>query len=237
MKYTILSLNDDRKAYFDVLRQIVGEGEIKVPAVDGSAVDLSEELDIRGIEHHGHIWGNPKAGELGVWLSNFDCWYTAATMDEPLIVFEDDAIADPWFHEKLGWLTDELPEDWDFVSLWVPENQRIDFRYETNYENGVPRIERTRGDWEKSQYDIGGRYAALVYQGYGMVSLMYSPKGAQKLIQLTREYGITGPVDCWIYEQAHIGNLNGYAPRPEQASIVHYDWKAQSHVQLTERIQ
>jgi GR25 family glycosyltransferase involved in LPS biosynthesis len=237
MKYNIIRLNDDRKAYFDVLRQILGDGEIDIPAVNATEVNLHEELENRGIEHHGHIWGNPKAGELGVWLSNYDCWFTAAGMDEPLIVFEDDAIVDTFFWEKLYDVYKELPDDWDFVALWVPENQHLDFRYETVYENGIPRINRTRGDWETSQYDIGGRYAALVYQGYGMVSLMYSPKGAQKLIQLTKEYGITGPVDCWIYEQAHMGNLNGYAPRPEQASIVYYDWKAESHVQLTERIQ
>jgi GR25 family glycosyltransferase involved in LPS biosynthesis len=235
MKYTIISLNDERKPYKDYIRRIVDGEEIEMPAVNGMTADLSTEAHNRGLSPS--FWGNAKLGEIGVWLSNFDRWQLASGLDEPLIVFEDDAIPDAFFNDKLNELIGELPDDWDFVALWVPDNQRQDFLYDVKYnENGHPAFNGYVTP-DKSVYRIpGASYAALVYQGYGMVSLMYSPSGGRKLVDLARTRGIDTTVDCWIFEEAHKGNLNGYAPRPEQASIVHYDWKAASHVQLTDRI-
>jgi GR25 family glycosyltransferase involved in LPS biosynthesis len=234
MDYTIISLNDERVEYKTNIRRVLeNHHEHLIDAVNGSEVDLDFELASRGLERK--HWGNAKRGELGVWLSNFDRWLYVSQLDGPMIVFEDDAIPDHFFDEKLESVVKEVPEDFDIITLWVPENQRQDYYYDVKYnENGHPQINGVRPP-EYSYYRIdGAAYAALVYQGYGMVSLMYSPKGGERLVELAREYGITGPVDCWIYEQAHMGHLNGYAPRPEQASIVHYDWKATSHVQHTE---
>lgn len=236
MKYTIITLNNDRKVYKDAIRAHVPYEEIELPAVDGREVDWSTEITERLIHHPGHIWGNPKLGEIGVWLSNYDRWAYVAEMDEPLIVFEDDAVVPPDFAEKLEALMGQLPPDWDFVALWVPENQRIDYLYDVRYEQGLPRAVGGMRGPETSIYKVeGSDRAALVYQGYGMVSLVYSPEGGRKLVALAREYGITGPVDCWIYEHAHMDELKGYAPRPDYADIVTYDWSAVSHVQLTEK--
>lgn len=234
MKFTIITLNDDRKEYKEVIRDRVPYEEVELPAVDGREVDLMAEIQERGL--HKFAWGNAKQGELGVWLSNFDRWATVANMDEPLIVFEDDAIPGPHFGPALEDLMLELPDDWDFVALWVPENQRQDYLYDNTYdEYGHPRFH----GWlppEDSVYRIPGALcAAHVYQGYGMVALMYSPEGGQKLVNQARHRGIDNPVDCWVYEEAHKGHLKGFAPRPDFADLVNYDWKAESHVQLTER--
>lgn len=238
MKYTIISLNDDRKQYKDAIRSNLGLEEVRMQAVDGSRVNLPEEFAMRGLTFVSHAWPNAKTGELGVWLSNFDRWTMAAVLGEPLLVFEDDAILDPCFNEKFSDLYNELPEDWDFVALWVPENQRQDYLYDATFDDhGSLRVNGIKMP-EDSIYRIPEKtYAALVYQGYGMVSLMYSPRGGAKLRELAQRYGIDEPVDCWIYQQAHLGRLKGYAPKPEYADIVHYDWKAVSHVQLTERAQ
>lgn len=240
MKYTIISINDDRAEYKKYIRRVVEGTELYIPAVDGNRIlddCWDKEFENRGLTYHRGMWGNAKRGELGVWLSNFDRWEFASELESPLIVFEDDAIPDPFFNERLDQLMAEVPEDWDFVALWVPENQRQDYLYDVKYnENGHPHINGAVTP-ENSRYRIPGAvYAALVYQGYGMVSLMYSPSGGKKLIDLARTRGIDTTVDCWIFEEAHKGNLNGYAPRPEQATIVNYDWKALSHVQLTDRI-
>lgn len=235
MKYSIITLNDDRKAYKDVIMANVPYERVNVPAVDGKSVDLRAEIEGRSLTWSDR-WPNAKKGEMGVWLSNFDNWAYASVLTEPLIVFEDDAIPSFDFKEQIEALIAELPEDWDFAALWVPENQRIDYRYEVNYDwAGTPRIHRVRNDWEQSQFDFGVERAALVYQGYGMVSLVYSPKGGKRLVELAREHQITGPVDCWLYEQAHLNNLKGYAPKPQYAEFVTYDWAAESHVQLTEK--
>lgn len=239
MKFTIITLDNSRDAYKEQLRRRNLYPEVILPAVDARGLSregIQSLLDDRGLEIDLKCWPNPKNGEIGVWLSNYDRWQWIAKQDEPVIVFEDDAIIDEDFMYDFNRFYQDLPEDWDFAALWVPENQTFDYRYNATYENGAPRIHGGRPDHEPSQYDFGVEHAALVYQGYGMVSLMYSPKGAQSLVEIASR-GITGPVDCWIYEHAEgrgKANLKGFAPKPQYATIVRYDWSAQSHVQHTE---
>lgn len=237
MKYTIITLNDDRKFYTDMIRDRVKYEEILLPAVDGRVVDIKKELFIRQLEWTG--WENAKRGELGVWLSNFDRWEYAANMDEPLIVFEDDAMPSPAFNLYVDGLLEDIPDDWDFVSLWIPDNQKHDYLYDIDFdENGVHVwANRPWRNNENSIYRVeGSDRVALAYQGYGMVSLMYSPRGAAKLVELARQTGLSGPVDCWIFQQAHRGAAKGYACHPNYSHVVRYDnWEGISHVQQTEK--
>lgn len=240
MKFTIITLNDERLEYKRAIREYVQYSEIHLPAVDGRYIDVDYEFGQRGLVRgsllSGYKWSNAKRGELGVWLSNYDRWRVVADMDEPLIVFEDDAVPSPFFNQDLENLMTDLPDDWDVFSLWVPENQRVDYFYEVEYdEHGHPRIAGMRTDGD-SYYNIGSTKIAKTYQGYGMVANIYSPKGGQKLFELAHYRGVDNPVDCWVYEEIHKGNLNGYAPRTDFTNIVGYDWKAVSHVQLTDRV-
>lgn len=239
MKYHIISINDERKSYKDNIRKHVPLPEAEWTDYNAYFTPPREGLAARGLEWKPD-WPNPKIGEMGVWLSNYDAWKNISEMDSPCIVFEDDAVVDETFWLKFTNFIDQLPSDWDFAALWVPENQRVDYRYSLVYNHtGVPLIFGTL-PYEKSIFQVpGADRAALVYQGYGMVSLVYSPRGAEKLVNYAHSRGITGPVDCWIYEIAHMDetNVKGYAPRPEYADIVTYDWAATSHVQLTERVE
>lgn len=231
LKYTIISINDERDKFKRRTREIVDLPEVHLPAVNGAAVDLAEEYATRGLRRTEWV---AKTGEAGVWLSNFDRWSYVAQEDEPLIVFEDDAIVSPYFNKQLGVLMSELPEQWDFVALWVPENQRVDYTYDVVYnEIGDPIIQGNL-PYPESMFKHS-LTVAHVYQGYGMVALMYSPQGGRKLVELARQYGIYTPVDCFVYQQAHMGNLDGYAPTPLFANMVQYNWNNPSHVQQTER--
>ena len=234
MKYTIISLDDQRIKYKNALRRNTNIEEIFLPAVNGREVDIPEEYRKRGLWPYGWI---PTQGEAGIWMSNFDRWELAGSMDEPLIVFEDDAIISPEFDLKLDYVLKALPDDWDFCALWVPENQRIDYYYNVTFnEIGDPvRVGENLSN-QDSIYRINDtNVVSLVYQGYGMVSLMYSPAGGRKLVELSRSTGIYTPVDCWIYQQAHLGNLKGCAPHPFNAGLVTYDWSAQTTVHNSER--
>jgi GR25 family glycosyltransferase involved in LPS biosynthesis len=240
MKYTIISLNDDRIFYKNMIRKRVQYEEIIMPGFD--ARSLSREsilgfLESRGLEWRG--WDNAKRGEIGVWLSNFDRWELASTMDEPLIVFEDDAMPSPAFNIYMDEILEDLPEDYDFISLWIPDNQKNDYLYDIDFNENGEHIWTTR-PWrtnETSKYRLNdSNRVALAFQGYGMVSLMYSPKGAAKLVDLAREVGVTGPVDCWLFQQAHKGLLEGYSCHPHFAHVVRYDnWGNASHAQHTEK--
>lgn len=237
MKYNIISINDDRLDFKNNIRQVLGTDELSIPAVNASSIDIMQAIKDRGLELKEHVWDNSKTGELGVWLSNYDCWRAIAEQDEPVVVFEDDAIPDSQFNAKCEGIIEDAPDGWDFISLWVPDNQKQDYFYNNTYDSFGDPIFHGKLDHEHSVYRVKScRYSALVYQGYGMVSLVYSPLGAKKLVSAAHTRGIDNPIDCWIYQEAHKGNLNGYAPRPEYANIVHYDWSAQSHVQNTERL-
>ncbi len=236
MKYTIISLNDDRIFYKDMIRKRVKYEEILLPAVNGNIIDVQKELDNRGLSGP---WDNAKRGEVGVWLSNFDRWEMAAVMDTPLIVFEDDAMPSTSFNMYMDDIMEDLPDNWDFISLWIPDNQKNDYLYDIEFDEYGQHVWTNR-PWrsnETSKYRVGdSNRVALAFQGYGMVSLMYSPKGAAKLVDQARETGLTGPVDCWIFQQAHKGLLEGYSCHPHFAHVVRYDnWGNVSHVQHTER--
>ena len=238
MKYTIITLNDDRAFYKNLIRTRVRYDEIEMPAVDGRAADIDQELELRDLKWVG--WENAKRGEMGVWLSNFDRWKLAAGMDEPLIVFEDDAMPHPGFNIYMDEIMEHLPSDWDFISLWVPDNQKQDYLYDIEFNENGEHIWTSR-PWrtnETSKYRVANsNRVALAFQGYGMVSLMYSPTGANKLVHLARQTGLTGPVDCWIFQQAHTGRVQGYSCHPHFAHVVRYDnWEGISHAQHTEKV-
>lgn len=235
MRYSIISINDDRAEYKKVIRDRVPFEEVFVPAFNAYQESPTIGLSHRNLVLRG--WGNAKKGEVGVWISNYDNWKFVSESDEPLIVFEDDAIPNEYFKWKFTAAVRELPDDWDFMALWVPDNQRLDYLYDVQYnENGHPRHSGVLPPSESKFRIEGNEIVSRVYQGYGMVALMYSPLGGKKLIDLAHSRGLDTPVDCWLYEEAHKGNLNGYAPKPDFADLVGYDWSTPTHVQNTERL-
>ena len=234
MKYNIVSIDDSRKEYKETIRARVKLKEVPIPAVDGKAVDLQAELDKRELFLEGY---HPTRGELGVWLSTFDCWQWARDNDEELVVFEDDAIPTAQFNQFLEEFRSELPVNWGFLTLWVPENQYYDYLYDLEYDS--------TGGWQKVGNDRTGftsifNYGAIrlskVYQGYGNVATLYSPMGASRLINHARTNGISNPIDCWIMDRAHTGVIDGYSPKPHWAKAVRYDWAAETTVHNTERL-
>jgi len=221
MKYSIISINDKRAGYKENIRRNMDCPELKSASIDGLTADLKGLTKLYGLKNTD--W-QPSYGEMGIWLSAFIRWYRVSQMNEPLVVFEDDAIIRTGFVAQAENIISQLPEDWDFVSLWIPENQRIDYRYNLKYdETGAPQIFGMRPDGMPSYFDYGAPDVAKVYQGYGMVATMYSPQGGNKLVKLARSRGIYTPVDCFLMLEAHRGKLNGYAPKPDNI-FVDYDW-------------
>lgn len=222
MKYNIISINNDRAEYKKNIRiNAIGFKEVKMVSIDGSAGSIDQLIKAYGLK-----WTDwkPSFGEVGIWLSNYIRWHAVSTTNEPLIVFEDDAIIHESFVNDCTDLLSQLPDDWDFVALWVPDNQRIDYRYNLEYnKDGEPQIYGMRPEGLPSYFDCGAQDVARVYQGYGMVATLYSPQGGRKLIDLARKNGIYTPVDCFLMQQAHKGALNGYAPKPDKV-FVDYDY-------------
>jgi GR25 family glycosyltransferase involved in LPS biosynthesis len=224
VKYNIISINDERAAYKENIRANVHLEEVHIPGINGFEVDLGEELEKRGIKlaHSGMF----SKGEIGVWLSTFDCWQWSVDNNEELVVFEDDAIPTGTFDFQLSKLYYELPADYAFLALWIPDNQKIDYLYHVEYnDEGIPTWMGANKDASTSVFNIPGvTRLAKVYNGYGNVAQLYSPKGSQFFIDRVREVGIYTPVDCYLYQEAHSGRCAGYGPKPYWANLVKYDW-------------
>lgn len=227
MKYNIVTIENDPTTTRGVCKMMMhyhinATDEVKIPGIDGKNVNLPEELEKRGL--HLPYPGAFSVGEIGVWLSMFDCWQWSVDNDEELIVFEDDALVRDDFDEKLAALRAEIPDDYDFVALWIPENQHQDYLYLVHYdEEGQPAIYGSLPPGD-SLFDYGAQRAAMVYNGYGNVAQLFSPKGSKFFIDTARKSGIYTPVDCFQYQEAHAGRCKGYAPKPEFANLVRYEW-------------
>jgi hypothetical protein len=133
----------------------------------------------------------------------------------------------PDFNERLKEYINELPEDWDALALFVPQNQRGDYYYNVTYDaNGNPKSYR-RGNkkFHDSIYWIGDGLLSRSYQGYSGVAIMYRRSGAEKMLQAVRDHGFNSPADCFIFQMANVKHMNMYAPHPRQVMIVDYDWR------------
>lgn len=231
MKYNIISINDDRAEYKKVIRERVRGDEVIIPAVNAYEVDVDEELKKRDLfVRHDNMFST---GELGIWLSMFDRWQWAVENNEELITFEDDAIPATNFNEWFYDYKKELPKTYDFLCLWVPENQYLDYVYDVVYDDeGRPETAGPNKNVVTSNYNYGAMRLARAYNGYGNVAQMFSPKGAQFFIDRVRAVGIYTPVDCYQYQEAHAGRCEGYSPKPRFAKAVSYDWAAETTIHI-----
>ncbi|WP_338699206.1 glycosyltransferase [Bradyrhizobium sp. 26S5] len=85
----------------------------RISAIDGSKLDRSQ-LERQGLIAPGLDYS---AGALGCALSHVQLWQKAASQDQPMTVFEDDAVSHPAFDEHRSAVLAQLPADWDVI-LW-----------------------------------------------------------------------------------------------------------------------
>lgn len=222
MNYVIVSIDDSRLEKKTAIRQRLGN-HTEIPFVGCNGRDPESVKDHMDY-FSGHLdrW-TPKVGELGVWLSMQKAWETAVN-EGPLIVLEDDAVVAEEFDVYLNSIMEELPEDWDFFALFVPDNQFRDFWYTHAYDDRGEVVERSYKH-PLYQPNTGSLVVAKSYQGYSCVGMMYSRAGGQKLLDIAKQYGMYTPVDCFIFQQAFAGKVNGYAHHPAYRRPVTYDWE------------
>ena len=217
MNYTIVTIDDSRAANKEKIRSIVPLPEV----TDIQFCDARKEYP--QVLEYTTPWSLTR-GEVGIWHSHYNCWKWAAE-NGPLLVFEDDAILDQDFMDHFNHVVDKLPDDWDFLSLWVPPEQEQDFMYNVTFdEEGYPHANGTFYEVGASVFWIGSATIAKVYQGYSFVTTLYSQEGARKVAALAEQKGMYTTADCFLFLEAHAGRLNGYAPTPMYTRFVHHDW-------------
>lgn len=223
MKFNILSIDDSREHYKKAIRAVVKCDEVSIPTFNGHVSDVAQGLVERGLAYTNQ-WQPFTLGEMGVWLSTFDCWAWCVQNNEHLLVFEDDAVPAQDFDLQLDGL--QIPSDFGYVALWVPENQHVDYQYSITYEkDGMPIIHGMLPPGTSHYNLIPNREKVCrAYQGYGNVATLYSPQGGSDLIKEARKLGLYMPIDCFIHTTSHVKRVNGLAPKPDYATLVGYDW-------------
>jgi len=206
MKYTILSVDDSRQHYIDKMRfRLLGWEELDTPCVDGR---IPEELKKAQEKYPYKVNFDAKVGHLGIWFSVLN-----ALENAPIVTFEDDSLLHDNFKREFAPRAEELPEDFDFFSLFLPRDS--DHLYSFGR-------------------DSVGTYICRTYQRYGGVSMYYSRRGAEKIHSLLERDGITGQYDDTLYAYAKTGELNGYCSKPEFQDLVYISGLEDSIVQETD---
>ncbi len=165
------------------------------------------------IDPHGHKGNGWKLGELGIWASNYSAWKNFASTDnEMLMLMEDDIVLSKNFNSKLSDYINELPDGWDFFTVYIPSFGNI--RYKVH----------------KPVLDIGKENICKVYQSWSCLCYVVSKQGAEKLLKLVQS-PVTSPIDHWLFYNE---NLNGYAIKMEKGNICTIS-KMNSTVQSAEK--
>lgn len=223
MDFIILSIDESRAKKKDRIRELVAPWhERGVECVNGHIKGELKRAKLRsGIEVETML-----VGEMGVWYSVVSAWVDIAN-NGSAVVFEDDALLQPHFRGIIDAAVKELPEDADFLAIFIPPNQAQDYLYRVAYdEDGFPFILANNIPEDKSQFNIGKSIITKAYMGYGNVCMYYTPQGAHKLIQLAKERRGYTHVDCFQFQESNRGAVNGYALHPRFRGLVDVDWNA-----------
>jgi len=206
VKYTIFNIDYSRLDYIQkMLPKLRGWEPIRVPSVCGSEPN---ELHYAQMRHPYKINWPARVGHLGIWYSVLN-----ALDQAPIVTFEDDALLHDDFQLNFEQRTAELPDDWDFFSLFIPRDSDKMF---------------------DERRDGISRSLCKVYQRYGGVSMFYSEQGAEKIKMLLERDGLTGQYDDTLYAYAKAGELNGYCSKPTWADLVYITGLEKSIVQETD---
>lgn len=214
LAYTIVSIDESRAE----TKRAIRERMAFLPEI--TAIEFVDGRDRTRLDAHlgdyEHVSGDLHDGELGVWLSQINCWrYLAGSDLDALVVLEDDAVVDREIELALGRFLAYVPAGWDFIALHVPPDQKHDYLHARRIDpDGTSRfVRRDAYSLESSPHNLGNPIMATAYQGYSCVAIVYSRAGARRLLGLVGRT-IRDPVDCFVFKEHHRGNLRGYAPKP-----------------------
>lgn len=186
-------------------------------SIDTPTIVISDENGVKDffknekIKFDPHGWNGRgwKIGEFAIWASNYTAWKNFAKTDhEMLMLIEDDIVLEKNFNQRLTEYISELPDDWDFFTVYMPPT-------------GNDRYKK-----EKKSLDVDRENVCRVYQSWSCLCYVVSKKGVNKLLQQVKD-GVNGPIDHWLFYNK---NLNGYSIKLGKENICNI-YKMSSTVQ------
>jgi GR25 family glycosyltransferase involved in LPS biosynthesis len=154
-----------------------------------------------------------KPGELGIWASNYTAWANFANSKyDHIILMEDDIQLSKDFSQRLYEYIDELPEDWDVFTVYVPPTGNIRYKKDGKH------------------LDIGKKNVCKVYQSWSCLCYVVSKSGAKKLLEMVKT-PVSRPIDHYLFYNEE---LNVYAIKYNRANICNI-YSTTSTVQHTKK--
>ena len=154
-----------------------------------------------------------KPGELGIWASNYTAWNNFYNSKyDHLMLMEDDIQLSGNFNKMIYKYIDELPEDWDVFTVYIPRTGNV--RYKNNSKDLM----------------IGKENVCRVYQSWSCLCYIVSKSGAEKMIRDVKN-PVSRPIDHYLF---YHNKLNVYAIKLEKGNICEI-YKTESTVQKVEK--
>lgn len=217
MKYTIVHIDDRCKEQMNTNKSILKDFDY-VDDIEFFNGNIGNSWDV--INHYGisqTVWEPydgrktpPLPGELGIWVSTINILkYIVDNNIDSMLVLEDDVILEDDFIKSLNLCLNDLPKSFDFLSLFYFEEH----------------------NQEKKENDIGSEYIHKPLTQYSAAQAMiYSKKGAEKILRAVKRKGIEYTTDCFIFKQAHLGLIEGYTIRPNKLKFLNHNKQVKSTI-------
>jgi GR25 family glycosyltransferase involved in LPS biosynthesis len=211
MKYSIMHVNDRAKENMDYNKEILKDFEYcKVEYFDGNlgnGWDIINHMQIpvdRWNPYDGRTFA-PLPGEYGVWVSNiYFLQYMIDNSIDRMLLLEDDILLDKNFVYNFNLCVNELPEDFDFLSLYSFDGQND---LDENTDIGAQYIHRSHNQYSAGQATV------------------FSLQGAKKILKVLKRKGIEYTSDCFYFKQSQLGVINGYSVQKEKVKFLDHEYK------------
>ena len=209
MKYGIVHVNDRAKKHIEHNKEILASFEYvdSIFFFNGNIGNAWDVINHRGIRtdtwqpYDGRSFP-PLPGEYGIWVSLLNVLdYIVENKVQDFLLLEDDILVSKDFVADLSTCMQELPKDYDFLSLYAFDGH--------NWVNEVTDVGLTYIHKSHNQFSAGQ-------------ATVFSYNGARKLLKLVKRKGIEYTTDCFIFKQAALGSLNGYSVKPETFSFLQH---------------
>jgi hypothetical protein len=209
INYHIIHIDDMRKTNRDHVEELLMSNKLEIDCLDAR----TDENKLKFFEENPNFklsWHGFKNGEIGNFGSHYLAWkFLAKSNLENMLIFEDDVLIENNFIEKYNIAIENVPSDYDVLSIFVHPNQydRFDKTQEISY------------------------YIAKGYQDWSTLCYVVSKNGAKKLIKHVEDHGMGRPTDWFIFRGGNEGIFNVYTLPPHFISPVSIDTRYESQVQ------
>lgn len=222
-QYVLVKINDKRqRTQKQIESKLVNFNRHYVNCVDGK----NTENIIDFFNNNPEIKENRimRYGYIGHWITFINIFkYIVDNGLDHLLVLEDDAILSETFIEDLNTYLKDLPDDYDFFTIYqslseihncVFSKKELLGRFPLQFRQ-IKNANTIHKDW-----DIGSKYVVRAYQSFGSTGQIISYKGAKKILDLIIKNGFGlnryegGSLDevLFIYSKKEL--LDGYQPNP-----------------------